>query len=191
MPRSLEGQIRATYFALRVTLAVLAFTLPPLLWVGGHLVAQIPIRDSMSAYYWAAPGQVCKCTCTTPDSGKCPTIEETNWTERQRQAWIDHLKAGTMRNYFVGLLFAVGAILFVYKGYSWKEDWALNFAGAMAASIALNPTPWDCAKHRLTFHGTSAILFFIAIAYVCIFRADDTLVLVEDPEKKHSIRCLT
>jgi len=32
MPRSLEGQIKATYFSLRVTLAVLAFTLPPSLY---------------------------------------------------------------------------------------------------------------------------------------------------------------
>jgi hypothetical protein len=116
-----------------------------------------------------------------PVSGKCPTIDETNWTDKQRSDWMGHLKAGTMRSYFVGLLFAVGAIVFVYKGYAWKEDWALNFAGAMAVSIALNPTPWDCAKHQVTLHGASAILFVLAIAYVCVFRSTDTLSLIRDP----------
>jgi hypothetical protein len=32
MPPTLEAQMKATYFRLRVTLAVLAFLLPPLLW---------------------------------------------------------------------------------------------------------------------------------------------------------------
>jgi hypothetical protein len=182
MPRSIEGQINATYFSLRVTLAVLAFALPPLLWIGGHLAAHIPLRDSMSAYYWAAPGQICQCGDMVDD--KCPTIGDTHWTEEQRQKWIDHLKAGTMRNYFVGFLFAVGVILYVYKGYTWKEDWALNSAGVMAVSVALNPTPWDCAKHDFTVHGASAILFFLAIAYVCVFRSRDTLVLIADPKRR-------
>jgi hypothetical protein len=184
MPRSLEGQIRATYFSLRVILAVLAFTLPPLLYIGGHLRAHIPLRDSMSAYYWAAPGQICQCSCTVLDTEKCPAIEDNHWTDKQRQAWIDQLKAGTMRNYFVGFLFAVGAILYVYKGYTWKENWALNFAGVMAVSVALNPMPWDCAKHHVTAHGASAILFFVAIAYVCIFQSDDTLVLIKDTKRR-------
>jgi hypothetical protein len=54
-----------------------------------------------------------------------------------------------MRDYFVGFLFAVGATLYVYQGHTWMEDWALKFACIMAVSVALNPMPWDCAKHRI------------------------------------------
>ena len=36
------------------------------------------------------------------------------------------LVKGVMRNEFVGILFAVGALLIAYQGYSWLEDYALN-----------------------------------------------------------------
>jgi hypothetical protein len=50
MPRTIEQQIRSTYFALRVGAAVVGFIFPLLLWGGGK-VAGITLRDSMSAYY--------------------------------------------------------------------------------------------------------------------------------------------
>jgi len=60
MPRIIEQQIRATYFALRMGAAVIGFVFPLLLWGGGK-VAGFTLRDSMSAYYWATPSQLCPC----------------------------------------------------------------------------------------------------------------------------------
>ena len=60
MPHTIEQQIKATYFALRIGAAVIAFVFPLLLWGGGKL-AGFTLRDSMSAYYWATPDQLCAC----------------------------------------------------------------------------------------------------------------------------------
>jgi hypothetical protein len=37
MPRTIEAQIRATYFALRAGAAAIAFVFPLVLWGGGQL----------------------------------------------------------------------------------------------------------------------------------------------------------
>ena len=89
---------------------------------------------------------------------------------------------GVMRDEFVGILIAVGAILIVYQGYTRLEDWALNLAGAFAWGIALFPMAWSTGSGASSFslHGTFAISFFVCIAYVCIFRASDTLGLIHD-----------
>ena len=85
-----------------------------------------------------------------------------------------------MRNVFVGSLFAIGTSLYLYKGYSTVEDFVLDGAGVFAVCIALLPTscPADIKCDTFTapvLHGVSAILFFILIAYICIFRSSDTL----------------
>jgi hypothetical protein len=173
----LREQAEATYFSLRATLAVLAFVFPLLLWAGGNMgEPKIHLRESMSAYYWAAPGQ--ECPCGKDVAGHCPKKDEISTTVIESPAQSRTLLAGTLRNYFVGFLFAVGFILFVYKGYSQKENVALNFAGAMAVGVALFPMPWDCDKHPFTIHGACAILFFLSIAYVSAFRSEDTLDLL-------------
>ena len=43
------------------------------------------------------------------------------------------------RALFVGILFALGSCLFLYKGFSKREDLALNFAGAFSVGVALCP----------------------------------------------------
>ena len=87
-----------------------------------------------------------------------------------------------MRDEFVGILFAVGVILFVYQGYTRLEDYALNLAGILAWGIALFPMAWPSGASHSSFslHGTCALSFFVCIAYVCIFRASDTLALIHD-----------
>ena len=153
--KDLSNQIAATYKMLRIGIAVLAFAFPLLLWLGGCLLADLPLAGSMSEYYHAsssihpgegAPGQ------------------------------------GVMRNEFVGILFAIGAILFIYQGYTRFEDWALNLAGILAWGIALFPMTWSTGPGDSSFslHGTCAISFFVCIAYVCICRASDTLKLIHD-----------
>ena len=92
-----------------------------------------------------------------------------------------------MRNVFVGILWAAGAFLYLYKGFSKPENYALNLAGILVVCVAMIPTaapiPPGAAlppADPFTAHGVSAVLFFVAIAYVCIFRASDTLSLMKD-----------
>jgi hypothetical protein len=42
-----------------------------------------------------------------------------------------------MRDWFVGLLFAVGNFLYLYKGFGRAEDWALNIGGVLALGVAM------------------------------------------------------
>ncbi len=87
-----------------------------------------------------------------------------------------------MRNAFVGGLFAIGPFLYLYKGFTSRENIALNLAGVLSIGIAIFPmeapesVPFTYTNPLL--HGTCAILFFVAIAYVCIRRSGDTLQLV-------------
>ena len=157
--KDLTDQITKTYKTLRIGLAVMAFAFPLLLWIGGYIFAKLPLAGSMSAYYHASD-------FLHPDQG--PPGQ------------------GVMRNEFVGILFAIGALLIAYQGYSWLEDYALNVAGALALGIALFPMKWPSQPNDGSFslHGTCAILFFACIAYVCIWRAGDTLTLIKnDPAK--------
>jgi hypothetical protein len=95
-----------------------------------------------------------------------------------------------MRDTFVGVLVAIGVFLYLYKGFSRQENWALNLAGALAVGIAMVPTTPSCEDggRRLTAHGTFAVMFFLSIAYVCVFRASDTLSLVRDTRMAERLR---
>ena len=88
--------------------------------------------------------------------------------------------SATMRDVFVGALVATGACLWLYKGFSTEENVALNLAGALAVGIALVPTGTRCGDEAKTIsaHTVFAVLFFVTIAYVAIFRAKDTLRLI-------------
>lgn len=90
-----------------------------------------------------------------------------------------------MRDVFVGLLVAIGAFLFLYKGFSREENWALNLAGALAIGIALVPTTGRCDGSGETWsvHTAFAFAFFVVIAGVCILLASDTLRLINDPAR--------
>jgi hypothetical protein len=86
----------------------------------------------------------------------------------------------------------------LYKGFSTKENCALNLAGTFVVAAALLPAAvpvliqqdlanCECASHPFTApiaHGTCALLFFGCIAYVCIFRASDTLHLINDERRR-------
>lgn len=87
-----------------------------------------------------------------------------------------------MRDVFVGALVAIGSFLYLYKGFDRRENWALRAAGVFAIGIAMVPTDRGCqgVHGPVSAHGVLAILFFACVAYVCVFRAPDTLVLVRD-----------
>ena len=99
----------------------------------------------------------------------------------------------TTRDIFVGGLIAVGACLYLYKGFSNKENVALNLAGVFAVFVALLPTaaagqPGDVVS---TLHGTFAVLFFLCIAYVSLFRSRDTLYLLPAAKRSRYRRLYT
>jgi hypothetical protein len=87
-----------------------------------------------------------------------------------------------MRDWFVGVLCAVGAFLFLYKGYTRRENQVLNLAGVCAPLVALFPMnpAGDCAVGGaadgagFSWHGVFAVTFFLAISYVCVFLYRDS-----------------
>lgn len=101
-----------------------------------------------------------------------------------------------MGDVFVGALVSIGVFLYLYKGFSTMENWALNAAGMFVVGVALIPTgaPGEAQTTRTTAHVALAVLFFLCIAYVAIFRASDTLSLIADPQRaqrlKHTYRIL-
>jgi hypothetical protein len=103
--------------------------------------------------------------------------------------WFDNLSLlGSMsayyhestRDVFVGALCAVGVALYLYKGFSRAENLSLNAAGVLAVCIAMFPTAKSGIDFRVVnyVHVISAVLFFLALAYVSVFRASDTLSLI-------------
>ena len=90
---------------------------------------------------------------------------------------------GLMRDVFVGILFAVGACLCLYKGFSHWENRALNVTGISAGIVALFPT-----QEAMSMHTVGVVGVFLTIAYVYWFRASDTLYLIEDDTRKKRYR---
>ncbi len=99
------------------------------------------------------------------------------------------------RGVFVGGLLAIGAFLYLYKGFTISENIALNFAAIFAAIVAFFPMSWNCetglprlppvdVRHCPSIfnpHGASAIALFACLAYVSLFRSHDTLPALNNP----------
>jgi hypothetical protein len=107
------------------------------------------------------------------------------------------------RDVFVGALWAIGLGLIAYKGFSRREDWALNIGGVLACCVALFPMPpkdglrcilagdipaqlatsslydrtsWQVLQAKL--HFPAAVSFYIVLGFVMIFCSHHTLHLV-------------
>ncbi len=147
-----NGFIVSTYFSLRVGLTVLSVLLPPVLYLWGKTHG-VPLQYSMSAYYHADAAGL-----------SCPGGN------------------GVARDLFVGGLFAVGGLLYAYRGVTTLENWTLNVAGLLAGAIALFPMRIRCngISNQFTPHGTFAILFFLCIAAVAVFAGPSTLDRIKD-----------
>ncbi len=92
---------------------------------------------------------------------------------------------GAMRDYFVGIVWAIGSFLILYHGFSVAEDWALNVAGACAILLSLNPCYcWTVPPGSNPLHGAFAITFFVCMIYVCWFCAYDTVTIL--PARRES-----
>ena len=100
-----------------------------------------------------------------------------------------------MRNGFVGYLFAIGACLYFYKGFTTLENYLLNAAGILAVGVAIFPTDYKGDQNPAckTFtwgnvHGVCAVTSFLCIALVCWFCASDTLSEMNDEAKAAQYR---
>ena len=80
-----------------------------------------------------------------------------------------------LRDVLVGVLFAIGVFLYLYKGEDWREDWLLNVAGVSALGIAYFAVTdggnCSAAGRGVTVHGSFSVLFFLAITWVCVMAA--------------------
>lgn len=97
---------------------------------------------------------------------------------------------GLMRDFFVGILFAVGVFLYLYKGFSTLENIVLNLAGAFAVGVAVFPMEWNCGDQcqKISVHGACAIALFLCIALVCIRCASETLPYLKDEKRQSRYR---
>lgn len=171
-------QFMRTFRQLRLLIALVGFTLPFVLAIGGWVRDGQPLGDSMSAYYHTRldPAQRPKAEASTVADGQ--TLE-TIYTK----VYGD----GVMRDWFVGSLCAIGVLLIAYRGYTKSENLALNMAGLCAFGVAMWPKSWDFPKEEgFTFsrHYVCAVLLFLFIAYVCIWEAPRTLKLIADPARQ-------
>lgn len=154
MKDNILDHITHTYLNLRIGMSIIGLALPLVLVIAASMSNTYSPQDSISAYYH------------TP-----------------------------MRDVFVGSLIAIGFALYLYKGYSDTENLALNLAGILVVIVALFPTdvpatlrcevpPWLPSEPFVEpiVHKASAILFFAAIAFICIFCRTETLGLFENGE---------
>lgn len=112
---------------------------------------KIALQDSLSAYYFAF----------APESSP--------------------LREFPGRVVFVGILFALGFFLLLYRGFSRTEGWAMNIAGLSALVIALFPTETpkyctNCGSYAYTYvHFIAATTLFVVMAFDAWACTDQTL----------------
>lgn len=95
----------------------------------------------------------------------------------------------SMRDVFVGALFAIGVALYLYRGFSPVENVVLSAAGVLAVCVALFPTQGDGERTAVhVVHAVAGTLFFACLAYVSVFRAGDTLSLIRDTRRAHALK---
>lgn len=93
-----------------------------------------------------------------------------------------------MRDVFVGALFAIGVVLYLYRGFSPAENVVLSVAGVLAVCVALFPTQGGAQRVLANdVHAIAATLFFGCLAYVSVFRAGDTLSLIRDTRRAQAL----
>lgn len=159
MSFSIYNHVFTTYKKIRMGVALIGIFFPIVLVVFG-LTMGVEIGGSMSAYYHLG--------ALEPNGQDLPGD-------------------GPMRDVFVGFLFSIAIILIFYKGYGCVENWVLNLAGLFAIGVALIPMRWEVGdvKAGSNLHDIFAVLFFLCIAYVCVFCADNTLKHSQDNKIKY------
>ncbi|MEM6907662.1 MAG: hypothetical protein AAF494_03195 [Pseudomonadota bacterium] len=76
----------------------------------------------------------------------------------------------TAKNWFVGLLWAVGVFLILFQGLSKWENLFLSAAGVFLILVAMVPTGSDqCSESMFSWHAAFAVAFFLCLFVVAIF----------------------
>ena len=106
--------------------------------------------------------------------------------------WASNGGDPPVRVWFVGGLFAIGSFLYLYKGFTDRENIALNLAALFAIGVAYFPMSWNCGSDcpNGNLHGTCAFALFACLAYVALFRSRDTLPALQDPALERRYRNL-
>ena len=160
-PTKLQEHIRLTYFSLRVGLGGLALVFPVLLVTYGYFIERIPVQDSMSAYYFAFV-----------------PVESP-------------LRVFPTRGFFVGILWAIGWFLILYRGFSNTENWLLNFAGLSAVGVAIFPMRAACTNCASVdysrLHYSFAVALFVFLALVAWFCNNDSLRELEEEQAQKKL----
>lgn len=80
------------------------------------------------------------------------------------------------RDFFVGWMFVIGALMFAYNGHSKPQMWAAKAAALAAVCVALFPAACDVceADRNSAIHLFAAAALFLILAYFCFgpFRYD-------------------
>jgi FtsH-binding integral membrane protein len=161
-PKPLHEHVFATYITLRVGMITFAVVLPFVVWAWGYFVFGIPLQQSLSAYYWAS------------SPNEMPPLDSYLFDQ-----------FAPSRVWFVGFLFAIAACLYLYKGFSPRENYALNLAAVLTVGVAIFPTCWrdDCGG-SVSVHGVCAIAAFACLFYVMWRRSGDTLALLPESKRR-------
>lgn len=92
------------------------------------------------------------------------------WVARAPLASISASYFTEARDWFVGMLFIVGALMLAYNGHTTREALASKAAGLCAFLVALFPTLAEtCGDSTLSskIHGIAAVALFLILAYFC------------------------
>jgi hypothetical protein len=166
----LQRSMQATFRSLRVTVGVLGVLFPLILWADG-VREKISLRGTMSAYYHASK----ECGITYGERQQCQQ-DPANCKHPVADESTCIVGGGPLRNVFVGFLFVIGTCLFLYRGFSKWEDWALSVGGVCGVLVALCPMAWnEYPPLSSKFHYPSAIVFFACMFFVCAFCSERTL----------------
>ncbi len=95
---------------------------------------------------------------------------------------------GLMRDWFVGILFAVAGFLYLYKGFSRLENLLLNIGAVLLGTVALVPCACNDPSRNGSVHGFAAVTFFLLMAFVSIRCAKDTLPLIADKATRKAFK---
>jgi len=172
----LEQHILGTYLSLRYGLAVIAFSFPVILWIGGRYYADVGLQDSMSAYYYA---------CTGGRSMRIWFAGILLVVGACLYLYKGYRQAEDIALNCAGVL-AIGIALF-------PMDWTAKTSritdeSEVCACLQGIPLTIDGTSVHAYLHGFCAISFFLCIAFVCLFCASDTLPLIKDKPKEDMYR---
>jgi hypothetical protein len=163
----LGDHILASYFFLRLGMAVIALALPPVLWLGGKFWMNTQLQNSMSAYYHTEMRDVfVGCLCAVG----CYLLLYKGFS--RAEDWALNL-AG---------IFAIGIAFFPMSDMELLRCAPLCGDDCMMLSPLLDRTFQPLLASG--FHGYFAVAFFLLIAFVCIWCSRDTLKLIENRNER-------